>query len=72
MELVRIPARTVALALLAALLLALTAFAVLTGLPGLANSNAGNSWHTNDKSGVAGNSWHRAPATTILAGNSWH
>jgi hypothetical protein len=69
MELVRTSSRTIFLALLAALALALATFVAVAGMPGLAERDAGNSWH---KSKIAGNSWHKGGSARILAGNSWH
>ena len=62
--------RTMITALFAALALALLTLAIAAGLPGLAATLAGNSWHKTTNAPSAGNSWHKAPAT--LAGNSWH
>ena len=70
MELVRTSSRTMFLALLIALALALATMLTVAGLPGLAQRDAGNSWHKSPN--VAGNSWHKAGSAQILAGNSWH
>jgi hypothetical protein len=72
MDAVRLPARAAFFALLTALALALAAFLMVAGLPGLADHKAGNSWHHSPgTSDVAGNSWHKSPGV-VLAGNSWH
>jgi hypothetical protein len=72
MDAVRIPARAAFFALLTALALALAAFLMVAGLPGLAHHTAGNSWHrAPGTSQLAGNSWHKTSGI-VLAGNSWH
>lgn len=61
--------RTVLTALLAALVLAITAWLVVAGLPGLAERTATNGWHkTGDP--VATNGWH--VNGDVRATNGWH
>ena len=70
MALVRTSSRTMIVALMMALALALATFVAVTGLPGLAQRDAGNTWHKN--ANVAGNTWHKSGSAQILAGNTWH
>lgn len=58
--------RTLLVTLLAAVALALTAWVVMAGTPGVAHHAQGNSWNGT----VAGNSWNSQPH--LLAGNSWN
>ena len=48
----------------------LATFVAVTGLPGLAQRDAGNTWRKN--ANVAGNTWHKSGSAQILAGNTWH
>ena len=61
--------RTLLVTLLAAVALALTAWVVMAGAPGVAHHAAGNSWNAHTGT-VAGNSWNSQPH--LLAGNSWN
>jgi hypothetical protein len=55
MDQAQTPPRTMVIALLAALVLALLTLVIALGLPGLTSDVAGNGWHSK---ATLGNGWH--------------